>query len=352
MLEKKKQIFIVFLSVIVACLFLIVGCSNQENINDASNADIPLSSDSIVENSVTSDLETDSSDNSSSTNDLNSSNIGYPFGSMPPDDAFVDVWDDMSKESDGEYTFVICNPSQGYTKWNEVIDTIIPNPDIEVLICGKMVPARFCGYARVRQYEPYITFYYNNQNLGVTADGQLKYYFWKENWDRSINPLREYISLEECIGVAENFIISHFDVDLNDYRMEIENLDSDMVYYDIVFSKYIGDFETAEKIRVGVRKDGDLIEFDSCMLGGIPNDTEINFDTEKIESIIFDQLDVRYEKQMQNYDEIHYDIDSCVVTILDTGEVALVYKIMVSGIKHRGSAVIGTSLELFSLIVK
>lgn len=169
----------------------------------------------------------------------------------------------------------------------------------------------------------------NDNTFTVDPDGKLASYFWESTKGDNQNKLSE----EDCAEIAKEFLKKVVDVEL--YQLKTE-YSSEQGHYQFIFTKYIDGYKTADSARVTVKENGDLYIFSSTMLGKIPMDVQIDFDNEKVEKAVFKKLDAEYAGVKSKYDKVAYKIVNKYVTILESGDVAMVCTVEVDCITKLG----------------
>lgn len=131
-------------------------------------------------------------------------------------------------------------------------------------------------------------------------------------------------SQEECQKIALQHLQKY--ADAGQYQIK-SSYSETFSLYTFEFTKYIGEYRTADMATVYIGDTGEFQGMKLWMLNRIPADIEINFDCEAVEKEVFSKLDEIYSDVKQYYDEITYETYDVCVTILETGEVALYYTV-------------------------
>lgn len=240
------------------------------------------------------------------------------------------------------YSIKLCDFSDGgsgvthkveYSLWSEGRYTDYFAKDRLILSVGNLnIDAEYVN-SEINTFEYYETHLYkdkNNNYFSVTDNGKLCYYLAGSD----LNTGNEKICTEaECISIAREFLDAI--VDSSAYTLHTEFKESSQTYV-FTFEKTVGGFRSADRAEIWVKQNGNISIFSSFMLGEIPNDAVVAFDTAEIEKQIVASLDEKYEKVKEKYDTVSYEMRNYTLTRTEEGEYALVCSVDVRCIDHYG----------------
>ena len=204
-----------------------------------------------------------------------------------------------------------------YPGWHGAVDESGAEETLAVSIDGDIRQGTFCYGVKVEPNN-YVEYYYRDSDGGsfaVDSDGNLVQCDWN-----TTNTQGGELTSEECLEIAKDFLSRMVDVGL--YQIESE-LDENRGEYAFVFTKYLGEYKTADCAKVYVTENGELSCFRATMLGRIPVDTAVPIDCEVAVSAAYEKLDALYCAVKDEYDGVEYELSPFVVTILDEGKTAL-----------------------------
>lgn len=172
----------------------------------------------------------------------------------------------------------------------------------------------YLGY----NYFPTRKYIDNDKNIFAIDDsGKLTSYFWGIS-----NSKNSVISQNECVIIAKDFLRNMVDVDQYDINVVDEK---EKERYSVKFKKNINGFETSDCATININYDGTMYSYSSFMLGKIPCDidtSDINID--RVKSVVKARLDSVYEASQKKYDEIRYEENSIILTVLKEGYTGIV----------------------------
>lgn len=234
-----------------------------------------------------------------------------------------------SSDSDG----VTVN-SDVYNYWSEDnIDVSNVKSVLSVEIGGENYSGKFLRAQMItpNTYPIYTYSDKNNDVFSVDPNGLLTSYFWGE----PESPQGEQRKLSEtaCLKIAQQFLGNIVDIDL--YTLETE-YEGDEERYKFTFTKYIDNQKTSDMAIISVLETGELYSYSSYMLGRIPADTQLDFDSEKATEAVYKKLDALYADAKHMYDKIEYNMVDQTITILESGDVAMLCYVDVSCITKYG----------------
>ena len=189
---------------------------------------------------------------------------------------------------------------------------------------------KYVGDYMLKQYREvnYFPVYYyvaeNGFRFEIDDQGRLISAFWGGEVEAHQNALLP----DECKQIAIDFMQEI--VDLSAYTVTVTEKPEDR-QCEVLFQKYIGDFETSDQATVVVNMDGSLYSYSSFMLGRVPvdrnNDRIKKIDLSEIETAVYAELDNIYAESKEKYDRFEYEEIGVVLTVLKNGSWAFVYTV-------------------------
>ncbi len=191
--------------------------------------------------------------------------------------------------------------------------------EAEITIDGK----RYVGHFQSTQYREvnYFPVYrYADENgfdFEIDDQGRLISAFW----GGEVEAHQKALSMEECKQIATDFMKEI--VDLSAYTVTVTEEPEDR-QYEVLFQKYIADFETSDQATVVVNMDGKLYSYSSFMLGRVPlgDDRIQKVDSAEVETAVQEKLDTLYGDRKCEYETI-----SMTLTVLKDGTWAFLYTV-------------------------
>jgi hypothetical protein len=135
------------------------------------------------------------------------------------------------------------------------------------------------------------------------------------------------VSLEEAQGIADEIASAY--IDTNDYELSVK---SDDIHHSFTYSRKIGQYTTAEIIKISISTDGELSYFFQRMVGtfDLTNEEQASVEA-RLEKLSLpnakDVLSEKIESIYSGYSE--YEVDSATATVLEDGSIAMVYNVAV-----------------------
>ena len=225
---------------------------------------------------------------------------------------------------------------------------------IEIEFQGKKIKGTFSdSYYSTFDFSPNYAYEdENNKSFSVNAQDKLVMY----SWDVSKND-GPTISEKVCIEKAKAFLSEEI-TDPTPYAVSVTTRDREQVYV-VTFQKYAGEMKTTESIVVEITYTGELYSFYSYMLGQIPNDAKCDFDMTKVNETITKRLDSAFTKAKGIFDEVTYNFDEPMLTVLKDGRYAIYCWVTVEctekleAINEKGETIsrLDTQRELVKFIV-
>ena len=198
----------------------------------------------------------------------------------------------------------------------------------------------------------FLEFYYTHtywdkdrNTFSVTEDGQLSRYFFGKS--KQADESGKIYSEAECREIAYAFLNNIVDAD--DYIVQSE-YEAENKRYRVSFHKTVGGLDCADEANILVEENGHIYSFSSFMLGQIPTDATVDFDTKAIEAQLVERLDQIYADAKDVYDDIQYDFVYHTVTKDANGEYFLVSTVDIHCITDYGE-VIGSIGERLSFVI-
>jgi hypothetical protein len=213
-----------------------------------------------------------------------------------------------------------------YTYWNDK-NLVEPNEKTVTVNLGNMQVTGNYDQSQKRDSNNFVTHEYDIPQIGtfeIDENGILTRFHLLSTSNQ--HDAKE-LSQEECQKIAEQFMQSY--VDVEQYRVE-GSYSETFEEYEFWFTKYIGEHRTADEAVVSVTKTGVVISFKSFMLGRVPISTEVDYDYQEIEKEVFSKLEGIYADVKQYCDDIYYETAAHQVTILENGEIGLLYYVDVT----------------------
>lgn len=168
----------------------------------------------------------------------------------------------------------------------------------------------------------YTEYQYSTQDVvmfSTDAHGNLTSYRLVNPKDTEKNDVS--LTQDQCLKIAKSFMMEF--VDTSHYQIKSEFC-NELGEYRFAFTKYIGEYETADSATIYVSPTGEVTGFYASMLGKIPVSTPIEFDVDQITASINNKLNLLYADAKNVYDKIERKIEPQYVTILEDGQVALI----------------------------
>ena len=222
------------------------------------------------------------------------------------------------------------NCSLEYSFWHNNrpdSEKIVPNATIEIngdILCGQ-----FNNFVNISP-DNYTKYQYrcdDGTRFATDAKGNLVSYYC-EVLERKND---QNLTQSECLKIAKDFLGDFVNPDM--YQV-VTTYDKHLGEYTFHFTKNIGGHTTADSAYITVLKSGEVISFNSFMMGKIPTDTHIEFDQDEVIASVRHRLTALYPNQSDNYDKVEFRIEPQVVTLLDNGEVAMLVEANVDKITY------------------
>lgn len=261
--------------------------------------------------------------------------------------------------TDKEYTALLCGYSDcisgvhrecEYDIWNQGMFQDDSAPEqMTVTIQDKTISGSY-NYSVCVPQSNYVTHRYISYepfaSFGVDSNSNVVYF----SVIGSDADVQETLTEVECQAVAKQFLLQNYADDLSDYRV-IEVLPSGNSYT-FTFTKYIGDYATADCVYVSVNIDGSVVGFNGPMFGRIGSDTDIDMDLDAIQQAAFEKLDIMFVDIQDQYAKITYDVTNISFTILADGSVAAYCTVNVECSKITKSDNRTTTEDVFNFLVQ
>lgn len=126
----------------------------------------------------------------------------------------------------------------------------------------------------------------------LSADDHRLLGFYKDGYSE---PGSILIDESGAADIARNFL-AKFVGNIDEYRMQSCEYNTDHEFYIVAFAKYIGDCETEDAATLYIENDGTILMFTSTLLDQIPADLPIKVDIEGIKKAVIDRLEEEYGK--------------------------------------------------------
>lgn len=171
----------------------------------------------------------------------------------------------------------------------------------------------------------YPSYYYKTENgfeFAIDESGLLDLCFWG---DSSVQDAK--MTEAECVDIARNFLANIINVD--DYRIEVEEDPLGDEMYCVEFVKFVNGFRTADMATVTVKKDGTLYSYSGFMLGRVKRESISinNVDIEKIKKSAIDRVSSKYQSIESLFSRIDYEILYTELTVLKDGKIGFYFAI-------------------------
>lgn len=138
------------------------------------------------------------------------------------------------------------------------------------------------------------------------------------------------VSQEICLQAAKDFFREQIG-DISSYQVSTRtvdlNFDGVMNAHAFDFRKYINGVATIDSATIYVFESGEVIAYNTYMLGAVPTDSVNPFDFEKAEETVHQWTQEYYADQAARHDRVEYSVQTPQFLILKDGEPAILYSV-------------------------